>query len=112
MPLKDIQERTKARKEAGLNQTYQHPRPTSPDAVNKSAKVPLPQLRECANGGTDDDIIERCHTCGAAGRHTRECEVHKVCTHEPVNPGVMDCRTCQAEGKGFVAKISLTMAPR
>ncbi len=71
-------------------------------------KMSLPVLHKCANGGGDEDVIERCTECQAGRFHVRECDVHGTCTWESTGkPGVMSCRQCQtagvaADGRGFV----------
>jgi hypothetical protein len=63
------------------------------------------------HGGTDADIIERCPTCNGGGRHVRECEIHERCTLDPVNPKVMNCKKCRAEGLGYEPVVPLKLKP-
>ena len=98
MGIAELKARQEGRKRAGLRQTY----PQHAGRVRGAAsRTPLPVLAVCVHGGTDADILEHCWSCGGGGRHVRECEVHGRCTHEPVNPAVMNCWRCQGEGLGF-----------
>jgi uncharacterized protein with PIN domain len=91
--LKDIRERTAARKKAGANQTYpQHAGKAKP------GRAALPVLAPCQHEG---NVLERCHTCRGEAKHVRECEVHGKATYKRVSDKVMNCERCQREGLGF-----------
>ncbi len=108
MPLDDIRKRTAERLAAGANQTYPRHRGKAKAVVrelvaraHRRPLVLLPPIAACKHGGSAADIMERCDGCAGGAKHGRECEVHTKCTHESVNPAVMDCRKCQLEGLGF-----------
>lgn len=106
--LDEIRERTRARKAAGLNQSYPHHAGRAVTLV-PSGRTPLPALAECRHGGTDADVMERCEGCAAGALHVRECLADHgpnyepgKCTREPSgNARIMSCRQCQAQSLGF-----------
>jgi hypothetical protein len=104
----EIVARTAARKAAGVNQTY--PRAAAKAPVPKVA-VALPVLAPCAHEG---DIIAPCHSCGAADRHVRDCEVHGQCTRVEAGKDVdMVCARCpDHSARTLVAALPVVSAPR
>lgn len=45
-------------------------------------------------------VVTYCVTCGPSvspGRHVRDCGRFEICTLEPVNPAVHNCRGCPPE---------------
>lgn len=107
MSFDSIVARCSRERAAGIRRVYpQHNQATRAATL----RTTLPML-ECQHGGTDADILERCPSCSGGGRHVRECALHGTCTHEPVNPAVMDCRKCRAEGLGYAPVTPPRVAP-
>lgn len=62
-----------------------------PDRKSRPAAKPSPLSLPCISEG---NILERCHKCGAGGKHVRECDEFDKCTREVVSDKVRACATC------------------
>lgn len=95
--MRDLIERTEARRRAGANQTYTRHLGRGSSVVRTAgapAPVSLPAHPPCVFEG---QTLERCHTCAGPdeSRHVRECELFEDrCTRGLVNAQVRACTHC------------------